>query len=192
MKIAFIIFDNMTALDFIGIYDPLTRLKSMGLYPDVEWDICSFTNKVSDDKGLKFFPDKVRNSLEDYDIIIVPGGFGTRKLLDDIHFIKWLQTSEPVKLKISVCTGSLLLGKAGFLKDKKATTHPNAYNELKPYCREVVNSRIVDEGNVITGRGVTSSIDLGLYLVKKFSGEDVKNKIAAQMDYPYSYEKYTR
>ncbi|HEY9296019.1 MAG TPA: DJ-1/PfpI family protein, partial [Phormidium sp.] len=88
------------------------------------------------------------------------------------------------KYKVSVCTGSLLLGAAGFLAGKIATTHPNAFTELEKYCASVVDKRIVDEGEVITARGVTSSIDLGLYLCEKFCGYDVKEQIRQRMDYP--------
>jgi len=115
MKTAFVIFDHMTALDLIGVYDPLTRLKSMNFVPEFNWDVCAFTEKVSDDKGLRFTPDKVAESLNEYDIIVVPGGFGTRSLQHDKAFIDWLRTANQVKLKTSVCTGALLLGAAGFL-----------------------------------------------------------------------------
>jgi transcriptional regulator GlxA family with amidase domain len=66
-----------------------------------------------------------------------------------------------VELKTSVCTGALLLGAAGFLKHKRPTTHPRAFEELKPYCAQVVDDRVVDEGDVVTARGVTSGIDQG-------------------------------
>ena len=160
MKIAFIIFNNMTALDFIGFFDPVARLKTMGFMKDLDWDICSFEDKVKDDKGLSFIPDKIHSPLDIYDIIFVPGGFGTRALINNIDFISWLKTSANVKLKVSVCTGSLLLGKAGLLKDKRATTHPNKLNELRKYCKEAVKSRIVDEQSLITAGGVTSSIGI--------------------------------
>jgi len=79
------------------------------------------------------------------------------------------------------------LGSAGFLKGKQATTHPNAFNELRPYCAAVVmDQRVVDEGGVVTARGVTSSIDLGLHLVKRLAGSKARVAIAKQMDYPYS------
>ncbi|MBW4634157.1 MAG: DJ-1/PfpI family protein [Iphinoe sp. HA4291-MV1] len=97
--------------------------------------------------------------------------------------MEWLKTSQSCHLKVSVCTGSLLLGKAGFLTGKKATTHPNHFQELEKFCDEVVKQRIVDEGDVITAGGVTSSIDLGLYLCEKFAGSEVKEKIRRQMDY---------
>ncbi len=136
-------------MDFIGAYDSLTRLKSMQLMPGFEWDVCAFAAGIADDKGLRITPSVVGEPLSKYDLIVVPGGFGTRTLQHDKAFIDWLRTSEPVKLKASVCTGSLLLGAAGFLKDKRATTHPSAFEELKPYCAQVVDERVVDEGGML-------------------------------------------
>lgn len=188
MKTAFVIFDRLTAMDFIGAYDPLTRLKSMQLMPGFEWDVCAFAADLTDDKGLRIAPSVVGEPLSEYDLIVVPGGFGTRTLQHDKAFIDWLRTSEPVKLKASVCTGSLLLGASGFLKDKRATTHPSAFEELKPYCAQVVDDRVVDEGGVITARGVTSAIDLGLYLVERLAGAEARTRVAKQMDYPYVWQ----
>lgn len=185
MNAAFIIFDQMTALDLIGAYDPLTRLKSMDILPDFTWDICSFTHDITDDRGLHFFPDKVGQPLVGYDLIFVPGGFGARSLQFDGDFLDWLKTSGPTPLKASVCTGSLLLGAAGFLAGKQATTHMTALDELAPYCGTVTDQRVVDAGDVVTGRGVSSSIDLGLFLVERLAGIDARRKIAQQMDYPY-------
>lgn len=185
MKVAFIIYQGMTVLDFIGVYDPIIRLKTMSFMPELSWEICAISPEVSDENGLRLLPTKINESLQGYDLIIVPGGVGShlQKLISTTHFIEWLRTAQSTPLKTSVCTGSLLLGEAGFLKGKKATTHPNAYNELKKYCESVVPERIVDEGDVITARGVTSSIDLGLYLCEKLAGSEVKEKIRQQIDY---------
>lgn len=187
MKIAFVIYNGMTALDFIGVYDPVTRLKTMGFIQDLGWEICADSKEVSDNAGLRFTPTRVGESLEGYDMVIVPGGFifTIRKLIADVEFIEWLRIAEPCKLKASVCTGALLLGAAGFLKGKTATTHPSHFNDIKRFCSSVVNQRIVDEGDVITARGVTSSIDLGLYLCEKLAGHEVKEKIRRQMDYEH-------
>ena len=125
----------------------------------------------------------VANSTFFNSLLVVPGGLGTRILQHDKAFIDWIRTSKSVKLKASVCTGSLLLGAAGFLKDKRATTHPNAFEELKRYCGQVFNDRVVDEGDVVTARGVTSSIDLGLHLVERLAGAETRTRIAKQMDY---------
>lgn len=188
MKIAFVIFDQMTTMDFVGIYDCLTRLRTMKFAPDLSWEICARSDYVSDDRGLRVASTSKNQSLDGYDILVVPGGFGTRALQHDGDFTQWLQTGASSSLKVSVCTGALLLGAAGFLQGKRATTHPNAYEELEPYCEKVVPDRVVEDGNVITARGVTSSIDAGLYVVRRLEGEHVRSKIALQMDYPYEWQ----
>src|SRR5947209_20586629 len=104
----------MTALDFVGVYDPVTRLKSMGLMPELNWDLCAYTEKVTDDRGLVFAPTKVGEPLRDYDLLIVPGGFGTRTLVGDAGLIGGLKTSAHCEVKVSVCTRALVLVAAGF------------------------------------------------------------------------------
>jgi len=187
MKAAFVIFDRMTSLDFIGFYDPVTRLKTMKIMDDFEWRICSMTRRVVDDRGLQLEADAVAEPLGSYDMLFVPGGFGTRVLQHDRGFLDWLNPARSVPLKISVCTGALLLGAAGFLRGRRATTHPSAYKELEPYCGAVVQERVVDEGEVITARGVASAIDLGLHVVQRLAGADARARIASQMDYPYQW-----
>ncbi|MCZ6841897.1 MAG: DJ-1/PfpI family protein [SAR324 cluster bacterium] len=185
MRAAFIIFDNLTTLDFVGVYDGLTRLKTMDFDPEFSWEICAVTEEVHDDKGLRMLPTRVGGSLEEFDMVVAPGGFGSRPLLKDESFLAWLGTAAHCKFKASVCTGSLLFGAAGFLTGRRATTHPNAYDALRPYCAEVVRQRIVDEGDLVTAGGVTSGIDLGLFLCEKFAGAEAKAAIKKQMDYPY-------
>lgn len=184
MRVAFVIYEGITALDFIGVYDPVTRLKTMGFMPDLHWEVCAVSEIVKDTTGLSFRPTRIGESLQDYDMVIVPGGFGSRKLMADGPFIGWLKTARPCRYKVSVCTGALLLGAAGFLEGKVATTHRNAFKDLEKFCSSVVDRRIVDEGDVITARGVTSAIDLGLYICEKLAGREAKERIRQQMDYP--------
>jgi transcriptional regulator GlxA family with amidase domain len=166
MKIAYILFNDITILDFVGIYDPISRLKSMNYIPDLTWDICAFSETIKDNFGLEITPNKIKNSLAEYDAIIVPGGYGTRTLQFDSEFIEWIKTAENVKYKLSICTGCLILGAAGFLKNKRATTHFQEYESLKPYCLEVSTERIVEDGNIITAGAVSTGIDLGLFFAK--------------------------
>lgn len=187
MKVAFIIFDRMTSLDFIGFYDPVTRLKSMKIIDDFEWRICATTRQVVDDRGLRIEADAIAEPLDAYDMLFVPGGLGTRSLQHDSNFIDWLRTASATRLKVSVCTGALLLGAAGFLRGRRATTHPSAYKELEPYCGTVVHDRVVDEGDIVTARGVSSAIDAGLHLVQRWAGAEARTRIATQMDYPYRW-----
>ena len=183
MKIAFIIFNGITWLDFIGIYDPICRLKSLNYLPDLSWDICSYTKTASDNFGLEMKSNKTQNVLSDYDALIIPGGIGTRALQFDKEFINWIKTAHNTKYKISICTGSLLLGAAGFLKDKKATTNYQEYEALRPYCKQVLSDRIVEDTNTITAGAVASSIDLGLYLCEKWAGKDAETEIRKRMAY---------
>jgi cyclohexyl-isocyanide hydratase len=185
VKAAFVVFDRLTALDFIGFYDPVTRLKSMKILDDFEWRICATTRHVVDDRGLRIEADAVAEPLSSYDLLFVPGGYGTRSLQHDENFVAWLKTAGGARLKVSVCTGALLLGAAGFLRGKRATTHPGALKELEPYCRSVVRERVVDEGDTITAGGVSSAIDAGLHLVERLAGPEARARVAAQMDYPY-------
>jgi len=182
-KIAYIIFNGITWLDFVGIYDPISRLSSMNYLPDLTWDVCSNTSVVNDNFGLKIIPDKVFNELAEYDAVILPGGFGTRQLRYDTDFMNWLKPIRADALKISICTGSLLLGAAGFLKNKRATTNFNEYDALAPYCQTVQKERIVEDGLVITAGAVASSLDLGLYLCEKWAGTEAAKAISQKMDY---------
>jgi transcriptional regulator GlxA family with amidase domain len=183
MRIAYILFNNFTLLDFIGVYDAVLRLRTMNYIPDLQWDMCALTDKVSDELGLTLLTNKSGGSLEGYDAVILPGGVGTKSLQHDPDFIGWIRTASAGAWKISVCTGSLLLGAAGFLKNRKATTHFDYYETLQQYCKEVVADRVVEDGNVITAGAVSSSIDLGLFLCHKWAGAEAAANIRRRMDY---------
>lgn len=185
MKVALVLFNGVTFLDFVGFYDVIYRLNLFEETKGTTWDICGVTDEVTDELGMVVKVPHVNPDLSQYDMVFIPGGQGTRKLKEDQHFLDWIKTAEHVPYKISVCTGSLIWGAAGFLKDRKATTHPNEYELLEPYCKEVIHSRIVKDGNIITAGGVATSIDLGIYIIELFAGVDAANIVKRQLDYPY-------
>jgi transcriptional regulator GlxA family with amidase domain len=183
-RIAFLIFPRLTVLDFIGAYDALRRIRSMGIDPELTHRIIGTEAPVVDDSGLVLKPDSVYEDLREFDLLYVPGGIGTRALVDDARFVAYLRSWPRPKPLASVCTGSLLLGRAGHLAGRRATTHHRAWDLLRPFCREVVtDQRIVDEGSVVTAGGVSASLDLGLYLVEKFWGAAARETVSAQMEY---------
>ena len=183
-NIAFLIFPRMTFLDLIGGYDALRRVASMGIDSEVKHRIIGTEAEVADDSGLVVKADSVYEDLSGFDLLYVPGGVGTRLLASDPACVDYLRTWGSTRPMASVCTGALLLGAAGYLQGRRATTHHNAYDLLRPLCREVVtNRRVVDEGRVVTAGGVSSSLDLGLYLVEKYWGIDARVRIANQMEY---------
>ncbi|MBT8219920.1 MAG: DJ-1/PfpI family protein [Bacteroidia bacterium] len=181
MKIAFILFDGVTMLDFIGIYDPISRLHKF--LPDLKISTCAYTEEIQDSFGLTMKVDVIQPDLSNFDVIIVPGGYGTRKLQKNNAFLTWIRTAEQVPLKVSICTGSLILGAAVFLVGKKATTHFDEYESLERYCEEVMRQRIVEDEGVITAGAVSSSLDLGLYLCEKWAGKEATKWIRKRMDY---------
>lgn len=185
MKIGMIAFNGITFLDLIGFYDVVYRFNLFEETKGTTWEICGMTEEIADELGLTVKVNAVKPDLSRYDVLFVPGGMGTRQLRNDDDFIAWLQGAADVRYLLSVCTGSLLLGAAGYLQGKKATTHPNAYDLLKPYCQEVVEARIVKDGNLITGGGVAASIDLALYFVELLVSKEAANLIKRQLDYPY-------
>jgi cyclohexyl-isocyanide hydratase len=182
MNVAFCIYDGMTVLDFVGAYDPITRLDRMNFIP-MEWDSCARTEAVTANQ-LTLSVDRVEPDLGEYDLVFIPGEYATRTLRHDEAFLDWLRTAASCEYLTSVCTGSLLLGAAGFLKGRQATTHPSEFDTLAKYA-EVVRDRVVHDRNVITGRGVSSAIDLGLYVVEMLSDVETRGAVADQMDYPY-------
>ncbi len=173
----------MTTLDFAGVYDPITRLNTMGFINELEYDVCSNKKKITTAEGLEIAADKILNNLGEYDFIVVPGGEGIKYIAQDKEFIEWIKTAQDKSTITSVCGGSLILGIAGLIKDKKATTHPMLMENLKKFTPYATDNRIVEDGNIITARGVTSSIDLGLFLCEKIAGKEVREKIQKQMDY---------
>lgn len=185
MNVAFCIFDGMTALDFVGAYDPITRLDRMG-FREVGWDVCARTETVRAD-SLTFEVDRTEPDLGGYDMVVVPGGFATRKLVEDEAFVDWLRTAEGSRYKASVCTGALLLGAAGLLDGRRATTHPQALDALEAYA-EAVEERVVRDGDVVTAGGVSSAIDLGLHVAELLTDTRTREAIAEQMDYPYGWD----
>jgi imidazoleglycerol-phosphate dehydratase len=185
MKIAFILYDGLTILDFIGVYDPVSRLRTMGFMPDLEWDLCAFSETVADRSGLGLLPIRKIDNLAAYDLLIVPGGPGSRTLIGDQVFLTWLRTAANVPKLAAVCTGALLLAAAGFLDGKYATTHPNAREELESLGVKYNPARLVEDGKVLSAGGVTAGLDLGLYLCRQLAGDSTAEKIRQQMDYPW-------
>ena len=183
-RIAFLVFPRLTMLDFIGAYDALRRVAAMSIDPEVTHRVIGTDAEIVDESGLKLTPDSVYEDLSKFDLLYVAGGLGTVTLMDNRRAIDYLKTWGDERPLASVCSGALLLGRAGYLKDKRATTYHQAVELLRPLCREVVtNRRVVDEGRIVTAGGVSSALDLGLYLSEKFWGAEARAAIAKQMEY---------
>jgi cyclohexyl-isocyanide hydratase len=186
-RIAFLAFPRLTLLDLVGPYDSLRRIARMNIDPAVTHTMIGVGTQdgplISDDSGFAVRVDAMYAPLDDYDLLVVPGGFGTRPLMHEPHTLDYLRSWGKERPIASVCTGSLLLGAAGHLEGLPATTHFTSFDELRPFVSEVRDERVVDAGRVITAGGVCAGLDLGLHLVARFWGAEARATIAKQMNF---------
>jgi cyclohexyl-isocyanide hydratase len=175
----FILFPNLTQLDFTGPLQVLHRL------PDSRTHIVAKTrDPVPSDCGLSLVPTRTFASSPDLDLICVPGGFGVAEAMGDRDTVEFVRSqASGAKYVTSVCTGAFLLGAAGLLKGRKATTHW-AYTDLLPMVGATHEAaRVVRDGNVITAGGVTSGIDFGFTVAAELAGENVAQTIQLGIEY---------
>jgi putative intracellular protease/amidase len=180
MKIAFLIFDRLTALDAVGPYEVLSRI------PGVEVRfVGKETGPIRTDTGaLGLEVDLALNDFAEPDVLLIPGGDGNRPLMTDEAVLDWVRAvHEQSKWTTSVCTGSLVLAAAGVLKGKRATSHWAYRDELAPFGAEPVAERVVVDGKVVTAAGVSAGIDMALQLTALEYGEDVARAIQLGIEY---------
>jgi transcriptional regulator GlxA family with amidase domain len=174
------IFDRLTALDAVGPYEVLSRLPGA----EVVFAAQEPGPKRTDTRALALHADRALADVPHPQIVVVPGGFGTRDLMKDEALLDWLRTAhETSDWTTSVCTGSLLLGAAGILSGLRATTHWLARDELAALGVEVTHERVVEQGKVITAAGVSSGIDMGLRLAELVAGAEVAQAIQLGIEY---------
>jgi len=181
-RIALVAFEGMTLLDLVGPLDALSRIASMGFDATTTCEVVSMSENVWSACGATLTTARYRPPLDAFDALIVPGGPGTRTLESDSDAIAWLASFPSNRLTASVCTGALLLGAAGRLRGKRATTHRTMMSELARFGATATTERVVDEGQLVTAGGVTAGIELGLHLVARLAGGEVRTRIAMQME----------
>jgi putative intracellular protease/amidase len=180
MRIAVLIFDGLTALDAIGPYEVLSRLPGA----ELEFVAPEAGVKRTDTGSLGLEASKSIEELTDPDVLLVPGGEGNRPLMSDERVLDWLRGAhETTTWTTSVCTGSLVLGAAGILEGKRATSHWVYRDALARFGAEPVAERVVEDGKVITAAGVAAGIDMALHLATRVAGEDVAKAIQLGIEY---------
>lgn len=181
MRITFFVYDGLTTLDVIGPHDVLSRL------PGVEAvSAAKGGGTVQADTGALGIA--ASHSLEEIshtDVLVVPGGLeGTFAAAADEEILDWIRTMASTATWItSVCTGSLILGAAGLLEGRRATTHWAAIELLAGYGATPVKERVVRDGNLMTGAGVSAGIDMALTLAAEIAGDDVAKTIQLGIEY---------
>jgi transcriptional regulator GlxA family with amidase domain len=180
MQFVFVLFEGLTALDMIGPYEVLQRLpgaevvfaaKDAGAYrPDTG------RPAIVADVALRDVPRP--------DVLVMPGGFGTRELMGDQEVLDWVRAAhEHTTWTTSVCTGSLVLAAAGLLDGLEATTHWTQMDTLALFGAKPTEQRVVEQGKIITAAGVSAGIDMGLLLAARIAGDDVARMIQLGIEY---------
>ena len=180
MQIAILIFEKLTALDAIGPYEVLRSVPG--------WEV-KFVGPQkgpirTDSGALGLSADFGIDEMSEADIVLVPGGEGNRPLMSDEAVLSWLrQIDAQTKWTTSVCTGSLVLGAAGLLQGKRATSHWAYLDQLGELGAEPVGGRFVEDGKVITAAGVSAGIDMALHLVGQEAGPEVAQSVQLGIEY---------
>jgi putative intracellular protease/amidase len=179
MDIAIPIFEGITALDAIGPYEVLSRLPGAR----VRW-VAVTPGQYRTDKHLAMVADEPLSAVPRPEIVLVPGGFGTRALLTPNPLLDWIATAhETSQWTTSVCTGSLVLAAAGVLNGLEATTHWMAMDQLGALGARPVSRRVVEQGKVVTAAGVSAGIDMALTLAARIAGPEVAQAIQLGIEY---------
>jgi putative intracellular protease/amidase len=181
MQIAILIFDRLTALDAVGPYEVLSRLPGA----KVTFVAQEPGPKRTDTGGLALLADASLGELPRPDIVLVPGGPGRRALMEDGPVHEWLRAAnETSTWTASVCTGSLVLAAAGLLTGRRATSHWNALEELGELgAVPAPEERVVFDGKLVTGAGVSAGIDMALALAARIAGDQVAQAIQLGIEY---------
>jgi transcriptional regulator GlxA family with amidase domain len=180
MQIAILIFEKLTALDAIGPYEVLRsvpgwEVKFVGLEKGV----------VRTDSGaLGLSVDYSLDEVTEPGVVLVPGGAGNRPLMKDERVLDWLRAVDGrAKWTTSVCTGALVLGAAGLIKGRRATTYWPYLEHLREFGAEPVAERFVEDGDVMTAAGVSSGIDMALHLVGQEMGPELAQAVQLGIEY---------
>jgi cyclohexyl-isocyanide hydratase len=178
LKIVFVLYPGVTHLDFTGPHQVLSRA------PNSEVVVASLGGQDIEAEGLTFTKLADLAKVDRCDVICVPGGFGTTAaMLDEAFMAQVRRLGAGAKYVTSVCTGSLILGAAGFLKGKRAACHWAWRSMLEPFGATVGEERVVRDGNTITGGGVTAGIDFGFVMLEELAGRDYAEAVQLGLEY---------
>lgn len=190
-----LLFPDVEILDYCG---PFEVLSSVRLHPERRREepspfevvlVAEQAAPVTTTGGMQVIPDFTFESCPDLDILIVPGGYGTRTEMRNAKLVDWVRhQAARVTTLASVCTGALVLGSAGALDGLRVTTHWQALDLLASTFPAVTVDRtkhFIQQGNVFTSAGVSAGIDMALKLVESYCGEDVARATARYIEYPY-------
>lgn len=179
MKIAFLFYEGMTALDAVGPHEILSRLPESEVFR-----VAKIAGPVRTDSGLILTADYSLSTVNHADILLIPGAGSATTLRNYPEVLDWIRSiHKTTTWTTSVCTGSLILGASGLLKGLRATSHWAALDRLKLWGAEPIEERIVEDGKVMTAAGVSAGIDMALMLMAKIAGPQLAKSMQLAIEY---------
>lgn len=187
-KVAILLFDEVEVLDFAGPFEVFAVTNELSGNEAYQVFTVSATERlVRARNGLQVVAEFTWGGEPPPDVLIIPGGFGTRALLERAGLLEWVRRrAQTAELVMSVCTGSLVLAKAGLLDGLRATTHHECLEllrELAPRTEIAANERFVDNGKLLTAAGISAGIDCSLHVVARHLGSEASERTARYMEY---------
>ena len=186
--VGILLFDQVEVLDFAGPFEVFAVTGELAGGEHFSTTLVAREDRVHVAvNGLRVLPNETFADGRRYDVLVVPGGAGTRALLNDAEVMAWLQAqARQAEVVMSVCSGARLLAAAGLLRGLRATTHHEVFDDvaaLDPSIRLQPGARFVDEGAVLTCAGISAGIDGSLHLVRRYAGAQVAARTARYMEY---------
>lgn len=188
--VVLLLFPDVEVLDFAGPFEVFSvAADSITPAPFRVVTAAASCNQLTAIGGLKVVPDHDLTSCPQADILLIPGGNGSRNAMRDEQILAWLaQQAARAEIVASICTGALLLGKLGLLDGLRATTHWCAIEELRALSAKIdvqPQARFIDNGKYLTSGGITAGIDMSLYLVKRLAGQALVDLVIREMEYDW-------
>lgn len=201
-RVGILVFPNVEVLDFCGPFEvfSVTRLNEAARRetpsPFEVLIVAEGADPVTTTGGMRVIPDVTIETCPPLDILVVPGGMGTRQEIKNERLLAWIAArGKAVETLTSVCTGSMLLGQAGLLDGRHATTHWRSLPWMRdsfPTVTVEEKLHVVEDGNVLTSAGISAGIDMALRVVARYHGEEVARATARNMEYRYVPEDNSR
>lgn len=187
-NVGIFLFNDIELLDFAGPYEVFSVTSELNNYDHFKvFTISSDGTEIKSVNGLRAVPDFSFDNHPPIDILVIPGGVGTRSEIKKQEVLDWIKkTCERSKITMSVCSGARLLGVLGFLDYLEATTHHEVTKHLSEIAPNTIinqNKRYIDNGKIMTAGGISAGIDLSLHIVNKLLGETTVNKTIRYMEY---------
>ncbi len=188
LNVGIFLFSNVELLDFAGPYEVFSVTSELNDYRLFKvFTVTEDGKEIRSVNGLKVVPDFSFENHPPIDILVIPGGVGTRSEMNKPAVLEWVRRNyQASQFTFSVCSGARILGKLGLLDNQQSITHHEVLPELREIAPLAViksEKRFTDNGRILTSAGISAGIDLSIYMVEKFYGPEVRNKTMVYMEY---------